>query len=180
MPDMAKGLQQYRIVPHHAFVGGGPGGSCARCHQFRSDAHKNESQRMTCRNAGCDAERNGWVSVLDPTDEKHRGAATFIEMEAGREYDRFLVSEAEGCIDRRGSEWGVDLVHLRLVLANALPHFIVYVFPPGQQCFKVHADREVVFARASREQEYLHDRPLDFNEDMNESAHRYYRATGRE
>lgn len=156
MPDMPKGLSQYRI---------------------RLD--ERNALRMTCQNANCINERSGWVIVLDPADEKHRGAAQFIEQDSGRRYVMFVAKDGADYLDKRGGETGVDVEHLRAVVKQALPHFMVYVFPPGQPCFARHLDREVVFTRETRERVFTHDRPLGFNEDQNEAMFRYYRATGR-
>jgi hypothetical protein len=156
MLDMPRGLKKYRI---------------------RLDAER--ALRMTCQNADCANERNGWVMVLDLADEKHAGAAKFIRMDSGKRYATFLVRDAEDEIERHGGGWGVDLAHLRHVVGNALPEMVAYVFFPGQSCFKRHLDREVVFTRESREGAVTHSKPLDWNEDHNEAAFRFYRATGR-
>lgn len=156
MLDMPKGLKRYRI---------------------RMDA--DHALRMTCQNANCDNERNGWVTVLDLGNEKHAGAAKLIEMDSGKRFAKFYARDAEDEIERHGGSWGVDLAHLRFVVGNALPSMAVYVFFPGQACFKRHLDREVVFTRESREGAFTHSKPLEFNEDHNESAFRFYRASGR-
>lgn len=125
---------------------------------------------MTCVNADCEAERLGWMMVLDPANEKHRGAALFIEQDSGRRYIRFLASEAEEQI-AHGEGWGVNLSRIREVITRAMPSMLVYVFPPGQQCFKRHLDREVIFTHATRARLVSHS-PRGFNEHMNEEAER--------
>ena len=156
MPDMPKGLTNYRI---------------------RMDMQ--DVLRMTCVNANCLNERNGWVIVLDPTNDKHIGAEKFIEQDSGRKYARILARDGAAYIDKHGAGLGVDLVHLRQVVARALPLFIVHVFPPGQQCFVRHLDREIHFSVATRERERVHSKPLEWNEDFNGAADRYAQAVGR-
>jgi hypothetical protein len=179
MLDMQKGLRNYTIVPHHRFIREDGKPWCAFCKRIRSEAHRFDVVRMSCQNANCASERNGWVMVLDLTDKKHADAAKAIETESGKRFAKFLVRDAEDEIERHGGGWGVDLAHLRQVVGNALPEMVAYVFFPGQACLKGHLDREVVFTRESREGAVTHSKPLDWNEDVNESAFRFYRASGR-
>lgn len=146
--DMPKGVQRFNI---------------------RMDPR--DALRMTCVNANCEAERDGWMMAFDTDNAKHRGAIDYIENDSGRVFVSFRARDAAGEIDRRGSEWGVDLLRLRELISRALPDFLIYVFPPHQQCFKRHLDREVHFTAATRERLVKHS-PLGFNEAHNEAAYR--------
>lgn len=154
MPDMPKNLQQFRI---------------------RLDAA--DALRMSCADANCANWRNGFVIVLDPTDEKHRQWGRFIEG-SGRTYARFVASDGAAYLEANGANLGVDLVHLRAVVGRALPHMLVYAFSPGQTCFKNHKDREVEFLHATRERVQTHS-PLGFNEHWNEEGDRINQAVKR-
>lgn len=154
MPDMPRGRQQFAI-------------------QF----DRADFVRMACADADCDNWRNGFVIVLDPTDEHHRSMCRAIET-SGRRYARLVASTAAGYIDRDGANWGVDLVHLREVVGRALPHMLAYVFPPGQQCFKQHRDREVHFLNVTRDRIQTHS-PLGYNEHWNQEMDQIARVIQR-
>ena len=66
---------------------------------------------VSCREYECDAYLQGWTTVLDVADEKHREAATWIVNQSGRRHT----------VDRRGPDTTVT-----------------FTFPPGQECFREH------------------------------------------
>ena len=132
--------------------------------------------RMTCAEAGCGNYARGFAVVLDPEDEKHAGNARYIEWDSGRQYVKQRSEEALDYFVNHGEEHGL-VIHeeLMVLLQRTPPGMLVYVFPPGQQCFKRHQDREVVFTH----DRYVHTRPLDYNEDWNGEAHLINRAKQR-
>ena len=132
--------------------------------------------RMTCREAGCVAERDGWVMALDIADEKYAKAAQHIRDDSGR---RFVELPSEGGVEaferQAGALTAASRALLGAVLSRTPTGMAVFVFPPGQQCFRIHEDREVIFAH----DRYVHTKPLDFNEDFNIEADRIDRAIRR-
>ena len=142
---------------------------------FTISLDRNNALRMSCQNANCENERNGWVTVLNVAgDEKHTAAARLIEQDSGKNY---LKLDPEGAIEWvavHGTDYGITLTPRLHDLIAACPRgFLLYLFPPGQACFKRHLDREVVFAhRTPRGVVRVHARPLDFNEHHNEEAYR--------
>ena len=132
--------------------------------------------RMTCREAGCANERNGWTVVLDPEhNEQHAKMARDID-NSGRQFTRQLSEEALIYAANHREALGIrDLMALAAALEHVPAGMFVWLFPPGQQCFEVHQDREVVFSHDER----IHTKPLDYNEDYNENAYRVNRAIER-
>ena len=127
--------------------------------------------RMTCREAKCQNEAKGWAVVLDPSNEKHAAMARYIEGNSGRQ---FIMQRSEDALDyfvNHGVARGIVVDDVLLgLLRRTAPGMFVYVFPPGQQCFTRHQDREVVFSHESGGSRRVHTRPLDFNEDYNIEA----------
>lgn len=132
--------------------------------------------RMTCREAGCAAEREGWVMVLDPANDAHARAATSIKDNSGRQFVELRSESAAGELQGRAGALGiVETAPLLAIIGRTPPGMLVFVFPPGQQCFRLHQDREVVFAH----NQYIHQSPAGFNEDFNIEADRINRAIQR-
>ena len=141
-----------------------------RNQSFRVDLLKDRAAgavSMSCREAGCANFEHGWLTVLDPGNENHRTVAGWIKDYSGR---RFYELRSEGALDRlEALEDRGDLrltPELRAMLGRTAPGLLVFLFPPGQQCFQPHVDREVVF----RHNRYVHARPTDWVEDFNEQA----------
>lgn len=130
---------------------------------------------MSCVNADCEAERKGWVTVLDMQgNEKHAQSARLIEQDSGRRFIRLESEDALDWFDANGARAGMTLTpQLHDMLAAVPRGFVIYLFPPGQQCFRPHMDREVSFLhRYPRGRTYEHVNHKDFEEDFNESADR--------
>lgn len=138
---------------------------------FISDPERG-AVRMSCQNAGCEQERDGWAMVLDPSQEKHRKAIDFIEKDSGRKYLLMRSEDAANTIAHIGHT--LDITHvqaLREVAERTPPGMLLYVFSRGQQCFRRHLDREVAFIhRQPRGQVYVHANHKDFEEDFNITA----------
>lgn len=116
---------------------------------------------MTCQEARCPNYEHGWVTVLDPANPQHQKAAHDIRTRLGRRFIEFPSEEAGEHLDGEGID-----------LPGGL---LVFKFYAGQQCFKAHEDREVVFSHDRR----IHVNPRDFNEDFNETVDRIATARGR-
>lgn len=161
--------QQFRIGFQHFFTGSASG-FCARCQRsYRDPSHNMEQAlRMTCVEANCANERNGWVTVLDPSDPKHAKGANWIREDQGRHYIDLRSEDALEYLDAYGAGIGVVGGNLRGIVERTPPGMLIFIFPPGQQCFRPHLDREVAFVhRDSRGGERVHTRPVDWNEHMN-------------
>lgn len=171
--------QEFAITPVHPFRARADGASaCAHCGRARYHANHNValSTRMTCAEADCPNYARGFAIVLDPQDDRHAKAAQHIEWDSGRRYVKQRSEDALDWFVNHGTEQGFVLDRVLMgLLRQTPPGMLVYVFPPGQQCFQLHADREVHF----RHDGYLHQRPLDFNEDHNERMYEYRRAQER-
>lgn len=131
--------------------------------------------RMSCAEAGCENERNGWALVLDPDDAKHADAMRFIEGHSGRKYIKLESEEAPDWVANHGASQGItDYAGKLATIAASVPRgFALYIFPPGQQCFRIHVDREVVFAHADvRRNVRIHERFQDYREHWDEEAYR--------
>lgn len=127
--------------------------------------------RMSCQNANCEQERNGWMVVLDPENAKHRAAADFIVNDSGRRYLKVASEQALDAIAKVGDQLDVvDLEEVRAVVRRTPPGMLIFVFSRHQQCFRSHLDREVEFVHATPRSRYVHANPKDFEEDMDESA----------
>lgn len=130
---------------------------------------------MTCENANCEAHRKGWVSVLDVTTEDGAWQATFIKERSGRKFYEWSGTNAlEEALKLQASGDITVTEPLRAMLAQLAPGLVVFVFPPGQQCFRIHEDREVKFHHVTRAGAYEHANGRDFNEDSNETADRLH------
>ena len=139
-----------------------------RDHKFRIQLLGGElATNMTCQEADCSNYAQGWCMVLDVSQIKHAEAATWIKDKSGRLFFELRSEDAMEEANKLQAR-GVLTVSesFRTILLRTPPGMAVFVFPPGQSCFKEHLDREVVF----RHNDYTHTRPLDFNEDFNEQA----------
>lgn len=138
--------------------------------QFRIGLLKEMATRMTCSEANCQNYVNGWATVLDvANNEKHTGAARWIEGDSGRRFFKFEAGLQALEHIKGQSEITLTPTLLQL-LTNALPGMLVFLFPPGQQCFRPHLDREVVFAHRKGEHVRVHQRAEDYKEHWNEEA----------
>lgn len=141
--------------------------------RFRIGMIREGALRMTCVEAHCAQEREGWVTILDAADETHQGMAKLIREESGRRYHEVRSEDALEFVDAHGARIGmVNLEPLKAVLERTPPGFLVFIFPPGQACFRSHLDREVIFVHEQGAMKRVHTRPQDFNEDFNETADR--------
>lgn len=136
-----------------------------RLHNFRIRMLGGEyATSMTCREANCPHYADGWCMVLDVSQAKHAEAATWIKDKSGR---RFFELRSDDALEEANKlqARGVLTVSesFRSILLHTPPGMVVFIFPPGETCFKEHLDREVVF----KHNDYVHTRPIDFNEDMN-------------
>lgn len=134
---------------------------------------------MSCANADCQASRNGWITPLDSMNNvQHAQLARTLEqvcLPVGtphpdvtrRRYVKLTAEEAPAWMVQHATDMGLS-AEAFTIAENAAPGSFLYVFPPGQNCFRQHMDRDVVFAHNA----YVHTRPLDFNEDFNEHAYR--------
>ena len=122
---------------------------------------------MTCQEAKCEAYAKGWVSVIDISSEAGAWQATFIKDRARRRFFEFPAAaalEEAYTLEAQGVLTVTD--EFKAMLERVPPGMAVFFFPPGQQCFREHVDREVKFMHDG----YEHVRPLDFNEDFNIEA----------
>ena len=155
---------------------------------------------MTCAEAGCVAHRDGWFMPLNVEGDADDAAfATWIKAKSRR---RFFEWRAPGALEealRRQAAGDLTVMPaLRTMLEGLAPGMLVFVFPPGQRCFRQHLDREVVFkherghmrdvpssTRTARGvktklirrfvaagQSRIHANGRDFNEHQNEAAYR--------
>lgn len=139
--------------------------------RFRIGLLGHDYLRMTCANANCQQQARGWAIVLDPEDAKHVKAADHIKNDSGRRYVELRSEDAAEYLSLHGTALGVDMAPLRALVKRTPPGMLLFVFPPGQQCFRVHKDREVVFVHDARDRQRVHT-PLGFNEDFNDTAYR--------
>lgn len=130
--------------------------------------------RMSCQNSDCEQERNGWLMVLDPDNAKHRDAMDFIVNDSGRRYFKVASEQAIDALARLGDQLDVvNLDQVKAIAGRTPPGMVLFVFARHQQCFRQHVDREVEFVhRTARGTERVHERPVDFNEHVNEEAYR--------
>jgi hypothetical protein len=131
---------------------------------------------MTCQEAGCEAWARGWLNVIDPQNVDQAQYATDIKRSSGLTFYEFRSERAlEEIVRREGSAIPTMTDVTKDALGRLPPGLIVFVFPPGQTCFKVHEDREVKFLH----NRYEHTRPLDWNEDFNEEGYKVNRMLER-
>ena len=142
-------------------------GLVRKLQKFRIVLRRDLATRMTCSEANCQNMQHGWVTILNPSDDKHVKAAAWIEGDSGRKFTKLKADGALEYLVNHREALGITVTEsLMTLLQNTPAGFWVLVFPPGQQCFTMHLDREVVFAH----DQYVHIRPLDFNEDFNIEA----------
>lgn len=138
--------------------------------------------RMSCVDAYCENERNGWVMVLDPNNAKHASALRWIHGDSGRKFVSVRSEEAADYFANHGAAQGITDTEGRLadLISRTPPGLIVLAFPPHQQCFQPHVDREVVFAhRDARANLRIHERFPDYREHWDEEADRVNRMVQR-
>lgn len=123
---------------------------------------------MTCREANCEAYRKGWLCVLDVSGETGAWQATWIREKSGRRFYQWAGPDAlEEALRIQATTGDIKVTdELRAALTGLAPQLVVFAFPAGQQCFRMHEDREVVFQHNS----YVHSNGRDFNEDFNETG----------
>lgn len=155
------------------FAAKGMRGPAAGQQAFKIGLLREGATRMTCVEAHCAAEANGWVSVLDPANAQHAASIKYITDDSGRRYLLLRSGDALEHLEARGDVAGITVTPaLRTLLERTPAGFLVFLFFPGQQCFRPHLDREVLFAHQQRDQVRIHTRPLDFNEQFNEEGDR--------
>lgn len=140
-----------------------------RGHDFKIVFRRDLATRMSCEEAHCEANAKGWFSVLNVATDEHAALATWIKTRSRRsfwEWDSAHALEAALLLQSR-NEINVT-PELQQMLSSLAPGLVVFAFPPGQQCFKEHLDREVVFKHG----DYVHANGRDFNEDHNETFDR--------
>ena len=119
--------------------------------------------------------------ALDPEhNEDHQRAARDID-NSGRRFIRLAIEEAMPYFEKHQDDLKiVNLEDMRAKMMRVPTGHWVWVFPPGQQCFKIHQDREVQFLHRDQvsARTRLHE-PLGFNEHENEELYKVYRARER-
>jgi hypothetical protein len=153
-----------------------------RPHQdFKIGFLSDGATRMSCENAQCANFQNGFVVVLDPQDAKHANAATLIKQDQTRKHVALRSQDALDYLANHAERMGLTdhPEALTGVIERTPPDFLVFIFAPGTQCFAPHKDREVLFVHRTSRNVRVHTRPVDFNEDMDESADRVGRLRQR-
>lgn len=131
--------------------------------------------QMSCQDANCQAYAEGWVTVLDTSDDKMAGAATWIKQSSRRKFYEWDGPHALDEAMREQSHGRLNLTpELRAALTGLGEGMVVFMFHRGQQCFKEHLDREVKFHHVKPGSVYEHVNGRDFNEDSNETADRLH------
>lgn len=131
---------------------------------------------MTCEEAGCEAWARGWLNVIDPQDADQAQFATDIKDSSGLRFYEFRSERAlEEIVRLEGNAIPTMRPEAKEAIGRIPPGMIVFLFPPGQTCFKLHEDRTVQFLHDGRE----HVKPLDFNEDFNIEGYKVNRALQR-
>ena len=144
--------------------------------KFRIHMPWSDAPRMTCSDALCPNRLNGWATVLDPHNAEHAKTATWIKDKSKRRYLELQSLGALRYLDKYGARDGITLtVGLSDLLRRTPKGMLVFLFPPGQECFRHHLDREVTFLH----DRYVHTRPRDFNEDHNERRYEFARMKER-
>lgn len=148
---------------------------------FRIDLDRRNALRMSCVNANCENERNGWATVLDPENDAHAKALRWMHGDQGRRFVELRSEEAAEWVANHGAAQGITDAEGKLatLLSNTPPGLLVLLFPPGQQCFKPHLDREVVFRHATPRAVRVHERFEDYREHWDEEADRVNRMVQR-
>lgn len=157
----------------------GPRGMAGQ--EFRIGLPREGALRMTCQEARCEQEANGWATVLDPRQPKHAAAAQWLREQQSRHFFELRSEEALEWLDAKGAGAGVEDRRgaLRALLGRTPPGMLVFVFPPGQVCFRPHLDREVVFQHRQGAHTRVHERPEDYIEHWNEESYRVNRMMGK-
>ena len=114
--------------------------------------------RMTCREADCQQYMNGWVTPLDESQAEHAKIAQWIRTTSRRAFKECHSEEAPDYLGAQG--------------INIPAGLTVFIFEPGQTCFRRHTDREVIFSHRSVMGTRVHTRFEDFAEHMNEESFR--------
>lgn len=145
-------------------------------HVFNIGLHGGEfGTEMSCQNANCVAYREGWVSVLDTTNDQMAGAANWIKRFSGR---KFYEWDGAHALEEAMREQALGRLtvtpELQAMLTGLAAEMVVFYFFPGQQCFREHLDREVKFHHVQPGHIYEHVNGRDFNEDANETADRLH------
>jgi acetylornithine deacetylase/succinyl-diaminopimelate desuccinylase-like protein len=128
--------------------------------QFKIRFRPDMATVMKCLEAQCPDYENGWASIIDESSDLGKKQAHYIRAESGRGFKEYSSENA-----------AIEFPQM----ASLAPGLSVFIFAPGQKCFRNHLDREVQFFHGERE----HVRPKDFNEDMTESAYAVVRSRER-
>ena len=102
-------------------------------------------QKATCRDVDCPHYLMGWKTMLDETDERMKDGADWIRFRSG----------------------------LAFTESHDVEGLTVFVFPPGQRCFREHMEptgKPGKLSKRTTDGVYQFTRPQDFNESMNEEA----------
>ena len=123
---------------------------------------------MSCANAGCAAYRHGWLCVLDVSSDTGAGQAAWIKQGSGRRFYEWPASSAlEDALRVEAATGDISVTtELRALLTGLAPGLVVFAFPPRQQCFREHLDREVKLYHGR----YEHVKAQDWIEDYNQQA----------
>lgn len=103
-------------------------------------------EAATCKAVDCPHYLNGWMTVVPTASEQ----ADYIRRESGR---HFKETKKEGGISE-------------------------FVFPPGQKCFREHKkplDKQEIYIHRTMLGARVHERPIDWVEDMAEEMHKIER-----
>ena len=148
--------------------------------QFRIKLDAQRALRQSCLDVHCEAEANGWITVLDPSVEKHASAMRWIKGDQGRRFIELRSEDAlEYVTNHADTGFTGNAVKLTEVLKRTPPGMVVFIFYPGQQCFRPHLDREVVFAHQTKARVYTHANDKDFKEHFDQEADRVNRMVQR-
>lgn len=162
--------------------------------QFAISLDRSNATRMSCSDANCQQKEHGWATVLDPENAEHVKAARWIEGDSGRRYLKLASESALEYLVNHQESLGLTITESLFTLLERTPAgMLVFLFYPGQQCFRPHLDREVAFVhrtgilvRGAMHPVFqptggarMHVRPRDFNEHFNEEADRVNEAVKR-
>lgn len=127
---------------------------------FRIALLREGATRMTCREAKCQQYERGWMTVVDETSDLGQQQAHYIRTESGRRFVSFTADNPPSA-------------HAAIVAGMQIAGgMTVFLFYAGQECFREHADREVLFAHDKGQRRRVHTRPQDWMEHFNEEAYR--------
>mgnify|MGYP001612914864 CR=1 FL=1 len=122
---------------------------------------------MTCREAKCEDEARGWMTLCDESSELGQRQAHYIRREAGRRFVEFASIDPP-------SAYAEMIAHVEVPAG-----ITVFLFYAGQRCFRQHADREVLFVHDKGARKRVHAKPADWMEDFNTEADRAVTAARR-